>query len=274
MISYSHIKGMNSSIGIGLPSSPHYTISKIMDVVLKLDPYSILDIGTGFGKYGVLCREYLELWDGRQNYHEFLRKIDGVEAHGKYVTPLHRFVYNNIYSEDVLTLINRIDYKYDLSLLIDVFEHFDKPAGRLLLEKLLSKSIGVLISIPKNPSPQKNAFNNEYETHRAKWTRKELSSFSNSCFLRDKTHLVVYIGANESVRKLKKRIFLECLNTIPGIHYINTTYGKFIRSYLRIAKREGHRVAITRVPSYTKQRLRRSRITTKNRRHIPLQDSS
>jgi hypothetical protein len=253
VISYSHIKGINSSIGIELPSSPHYTISKIMDVVLKLDPYSILDIGTGFGKYGVLCREYLELWDGRQNYHEFLRKIDGVEAHGKYITPLHRFVYNNIYSEDVLTLINRIDYKYDLSLLIDVFEHFDKPAGRLLLEKLLSKSKGVLISIPKKPSAQKNAFNNDYETHRAKWTRKELSSFSNSFFLRDKTHLVVYIGTNESVRKLKKRLLLGCLN--PGIQYLNATYAKFIRSYLRIAKRDGHRVAITRVASYTKQRL-------------------
>jgi hypothetical protein len=61
-----------------------------MDLVFELDPYSILDIGTGFGKYGVFCREYLELWDGRQNYHEFLRKIDDVEAHGKYITPLHR----------------------------------------------------------------------------------------------------------------------------------------------------------------------------------------
>lgn len=220
---------MNCNVGIELPSSPHKHVSKIIDVVLKLDPYSILDIGTGFGKYGVLCREYLELWDGRQNYHEFLRKIDGVEAHGKYITPLHKYVYNNIYSEDVLTLINRVDYNYDLFLLIDVLEHFDKSAGHLLLEKLLLKSKGILISTPKNPSAQKNAFNNDYETHRAKWTRKELSSFSNSFFLRDKTHLVVYIGTNESVTKLRKRIFLERLNTIPGTHYLIATYVKFIR---------------------------------------------
>jgi hypothetical protein len=229
-----------------------------MDVVLKLDPYSILDVGTGFGKYGVLCREYLELWDGRHKYDDFLRKIDGVEAHDKYITPLHRFVYNNIYSEDVLTLINRIDCKYDLSLLIDVLEHFDKAAGRMLLEKLLSKSKGVLISIPKNPSAQKNAFNNEYETHRAKWVKKELSSFGNSFFLKDNTHLIAYIGTNESVRKLKKRIFLGFLDTIPGIHYLNTTCAKLVREYLGIAKRDGHRVAITRVASYAKERLKGS----------------
>jgi hypothetical protein len=216
-------------IGVELPSSPHKHVSKIMDLVLKLDPYSILDIGTGFGKYGVLCREYLELWDGRQNYDEFLRKIDGVEAHDKYITPLHRFVYNNIFSENVMTLINRVDYKYDLFLLIDVLEHFDKQEGHLLLEKLLSRGKGVLISTPKNPSAQKNAFNNDYEIHRAKWTRKEFSSFSNSFFLRDNTHLVVYIGTNESVMKLKKRILLERLNTIPGARYLIATYIKFIR---------------------------------------------
>jgi hypothetical protein len=97
-----------------------------------------------------------------------------------------------------------MDYNYDLFLLIDVLEHFDKSAGRLLLKKLLSKSKGVIISILKNLSAQKKAFNNAYESHLAKWTRKELSSFSNSFFLRDKTHLVVYISTNVSFRKLKK----------------------------------------------------------------------
>ena len=46
-----------------------------MDIIIALKPFSVLDIGSGFGKYGVLCREYLELWDGRQEY-KFLRRID------------------------------------------------------------------------------------------------------------------------------------------------------------------------------------------------------
>jgi hypothetical protein len=51
-----------------------------MDLVVNLNPSSVLDIGTGFGKYGLLCCEYLKLWDGRENYSHFLRRIDGVEA--------------------------------------------------------------------------------------------------------------------------------------------------------------------------------------------------
>lgn len=61
-----------------------------MDLVTIMDPRSVLDIGTGFGKYGILCREYLELWDGRQQYSDFKRRIDGVEAYSPYnsTTPL------------------------------------------------------------------------------------------------------------------------------------------------------------------------------------------
>ena len=71
-----------------MPSSQYRQISKIMDLVITLKPNSILDIGAGFGKYGLLCREYLELWDGRQIYSQFLRRIDAVEVFKNYVNPL------------------------------------------------------------------------------------------------------------------------------------------------------------------------------------------
>ncbi|HII30270.1 TPA: glycosyltransferase family 1 protein, partial [Candidatus Woesearchaeota archaeon] len=83
-----------------MPSSSHYQISKIMNLVVKLNPSSILDVGVGFGKYGVLCREYLELGDGREEYDKFLRRIDGIEAFKNYITPLHRFIYDHIYIGD------------------------------------------------------------------------------------------------------------------------------------------------------------------------------
>jgi hypothetical protein len=76
-----------------------------MDLIVNLNPASLLDIGIGFGKYGALCREYLELWDGRQNYSQFLRRINGVEAFENYVTPLHNFVYNHVYVKDILQII-------------------------------------------------------------------------------------------------------------------------------------------------------------------------
>jgi hypothetical protein len=37
-----------------------------MDLIISVKPFSFLDVGSDFGKYGILCREYLELWDGRE----------------------------------------------------------------------------------------------------------------------------------------------------------------------------------------------------------------
>ena len=113
-----------------------------MALIVYLKPTSVLDIGVGFGKYGVLCREYLELWDGRGNYSEFLRRIDGVEAFKKYITPLHKFVYNRLYDDDIMNIIDKIDFRYDLVLLIDVLEHFNIEQGNLLLSKILQNNKG------------------------------------------------------------------------------------------------------------------------------------
>jgi hypothetical protein len=110
-----------------------------MDIIIALKPFSVLDIGSGFGKYGVLCREYLELWDGRQEYN-FLRRIDGVEAFKNYITPLHKFIYNNIYTENIIDLVKKLDYTYDLVLLTDVLEHFTKDEGEWLLKKYCLKT--------------------------------------------------------------------------------------------------------------------------------------
>ena len=46
-----------------MPTSLYTQITKILDAIVHTNPQSVLAIGTGFGKYGLLCREYLELWD-------------------------------------------------------------------------------------------------------------------------------------------------------------------------------------------------------------------
>jgi hypothetical protein len=202
-----------------MPSSQHYHISKILNMIIHINPMSVLDIGTGFGKYGVLCREYLELWDGRHNYSQFLRRIDGVEVFGDYITPLHKFVYNNIYVNDIIEVLDKIEYRYDLVLLIDVLEHFEKDQGENLLRKILYMSDGMLISTPKNPSKQKDAFNNVYETHRSKWTKSDLSRFTSQLFVKDRISHIAYLGNHENVRKLKKKLLLNEVVKIPGMSF-------------------------------------------------------
>gem|GEM_PF-441897 len=220
-----------------MPSSQHYHISKIMDLITILDPQSVLDVGVGFGKYGILCREYLELWDGRQQYSNFKRRIDGVEAFGPYITELHKYAYDNIYVDDVRDLVDNLDFRYDLVLLIDVLEHFNKADGELLLQKLLQRNLGILISTPKKPSEQKNAFGNDYETHKSKWKKKDISNLLNkidsndtnvttkstidrdisrsSFFIGDPVSVIGYVGSEELVRKLLRKRLIRKVSKVP-----------------------------------------------------------
>jgi methyltransferase family protein len=217
-----------------MPSSQHYHISKIMDLIININPMSILDIGTGFGKYGVLCREYLELWDGRHNYSQFLRRIDGVEVFGDYITPLHKFVYNNIYVDDIMEVLDKIETKYDLILLIDVLEHFEKHQGEVLLQKILRKNDGILISTPKKPSIQKDAFRNVYETHRSEWTKGDLSSLAPNLVINDRVSHIAYLGTNENVTKLKRKHRLKEVNKIPGVSFSMNRADRLIKKVNRM----------------------------------------
>lgn len=199
-----------------MPSSQHYHISKIMGLIISVDPRSILDIGAGFGKYGVLCREYLELWDGRYDYSQFLRRIDGVEVFAEYITPLHEFVYDRMYIGDIVEVLDEIEPTYELVLLIDVLEHFEKQRGEMLLRSMLQRNEGVLVSTPREPSSQKAVFGNPYEIHRSRWTREELSSLAPSLFIADEVSQIAYLGNAEGVTRVEERIRRRKARTASG----------------------------------------------------------
>jgi Methyltransferase domain len=169
-----------------------------MEMIISLNPRSVMDMGSGFGKFGVLCREYLELWDGRQKY-EFNRRIDCVEIFQQYISPLHKYVYDNVYNENILEIAPKLDTKYDLILLIDVLEHFEKIDGISLLDTLLAKNESVLVSTPKKPSPQKDAFGNVYETHRSIWSVDELAKLGHTSFINDDISLICLISSNSNL---------------------------------------------------------------------------
>jgi len=119
-------------------------------------------------------------------------------------------------------------------LLLDALEHFDKEEGRFLLDSLLSKNTGVLISTPKHPSAQKDAFGNIYETHRPAWSKQELSKIANIFFISDNISYICHITTHaDSIKRLKIRtnqlderqsLSLEktkgFLASIPGVNKI------------------------------------------------------
>lgn len=190
-----------------MPTSNHRNISKIIDIVIKLEPKKVLDIGSGFGKFGVLCREYLELWDSDE-YLNWTRTIDTIEIYSDYINPIHKFIYNNIYIGDASEIVRTLP-KYDLILVIDVLEHFEKERGKIFIEECLHVSKSLLISLPQYPSEQHEVFGNKSESHISKWTKEELKRMGCTCFLRSDDHFIVLISNEKTIRTIKNAVLRE-----------------------------------------------------------------
>ncbi|RME82607.1 MAG: glycosyltransferase family 1 protein, partial [Planctomycetota bacterium] len=80
-----------------MPTSLPNQINEILTLILGVAPQSVLDIGVGFGKYGFLAREYLEMEHGQGTYGKWTKRIEGIEAFEEYITPLHREIYDEIH---------------------------------------------------------------------------------------------------------------------------------------------------------------------------------
>lgn len=159
-----------------MPTSFPDTITTVVKAIQALAPASVLDIGCGFGKYGLLCREYLDIWWLRYRKQEWRVRIDAVEAFELYLTPVHWYIYNNIYIGDIRQLIDRLD-SYNVVLMLDVIEHFEKQEGLELLEKVKSKCGNILLSTPAFKIITDDEFGNPYQEHKSFW---ELSDFGNN----------------------------------------------------------------------------------------------
>ena len=187
-----------------MPTSHHFQLNEIVDLIFRTRPRKMLDIGVGFGKYGFLAREYLELWNESGNYNRWQVQIDGIEAFEDYITPLQKQVYDTLFIGDALKIMPGMTEKYDLILLIDVLEHFTFEEGTRLLEECRRLSHNMIISVPKAMSVQEEVFGNPYEIHRYPWSRKELKKTGNVFFIYNIRSLICYSGVEN--KRLKKEI--------------------------------------------------------------------
>ena len=168
-----------------MPFSQSSQISTILQYIEQLNPESLLDVGTGMGQYGFLARTNLEnvhLFEidadhGRQRPRDEWRvQIAGIEACEVYLTPIHDYVYNQIFVGDAMDVIPILAPKsYDLVLAIDILEHFTEIQGEQFLTELQRIArVAVIVSTPKQFIPQEIAAN-PYENHRSLWTAEMLA---------------------------------------------------------------------------------------------------
>lgn len=138
-----------------MPTSEHWQIPRICDVLVRERPRTVLDVGAGYGKYGVLAREY----GGAV-------RVDAVD-----VTAPRYPVYDQVWTGDLRRLDEVLPPEaphYDLALFIDVIEHLEKAQGWELLDRLTRRADRVLITTPWGFRPQEVP-GLPYETHRSGW---------------------------------------------------------------------------------------------------------
>jgi SAM-dependent methyltransferase len=159
-----------------MPSSSWKHISPTIEKIWDISPKSVLDIGIGFGKWGFLLREYLEIGQGRYNKSEWLIKIDGIEIFEPYILDTHRFLYDQIFIGDAQKVIDDVS-NYDLIIVGDILEHLPKDEAVALIEKIIKKGKKIIINIPLGLWPQEEVFNNPHEEHISSWCIEDFEAY-------------------------------------------------------------------------------------------------
>jgi hypothetical protein len=204
-----------------MPSSHYYQLNEIIDLIALTDPGKLLDIGVGFGKYGFLAREYLELWKDGGEYNVWERQIDGIEAFEPYLMPFHKIIYDNIFIGNALDILPALKDKYDLILMIDVFEHFTFHDGKRLLGECRKKGKNILISVPVSMSAQEAVYGNEFETHKYEWKKKDFDYIPDKFFLHNVRSTICFIGEDSfRIKKIlqKRRSRAGVINILDFLH--------------------------------------------------------
>ena len=110
-----------------MPTSEHWQIPWIVDLIVRQQPANVLDLGAGYGKYGVLTREYAAP-----------SRLDAVDAN-----PPRYPVYDHVYLGDLRELERLLPAdtpRYDLALFVDAIEHLEKAEAWTLLETLTRRA--------------------------------------------------------------------------------------------------------------------------------------
>lgn len=105
-------------------------------VITRARPRTVLDVGIGFGLWGHLLRQYLDVWSGRVQREQWTTRIDGIEIDERRIQPHARHLYTSLHVGDMRALVPALAAAtaYDVILFGDVLEHVDKPDALAVLD--------------------------------------------------------------------------------------------------------------------------------------------
>lgn len=144
---------------------------------VPLPRFAVLDIGCGFGKWGFLLRDTFDVLMGQHFARADWRlSITGVEPFPPCITDIQRALYDEIVPADIFDALPHLG-RFDLAILGDVIEHFEKPRGYELLRAVFEHTGNIIVSTPLGYMPQGAWAGNEREQHRSGWEPGDFDQF-------------------------------------------------------------------------------------------------
>jgi hypothetical protein len=162
-----------------MPLSIWQGMEDCLQVIVEQNPSSVLDAGVGFGLWGGLLRQYLDVWNGRIQPSQWTTRIDGIEIDEKRVQPHARALYTEILIGDIREVVPRraAEQPYDVVLFGDVIEHLPKADGHNLLETAarLTRKL-VVVRIPLGDGWRREG-REEPDHHRSQWYPSDFARY-------------------------------------------------------------------------------------------------
>jgi hypothetical protein len=150
-----------------------------VEVLMKIAPQRVLDVGVGFGRWGMIVREFCDVWYGRVSESAWSVYVEGIEAFRDNISQYHRAFYNRIYQGDAREIIFTLEGPWDVIIFGDVLEHFERETAEKILSWCLERSDYIMINIPLGGEwPQSDTYENPYERHLSVWVEQDFEKFN------------------------------------------------------------------------------------------------
>jgi hypothetical protein len=162
-----------------MPLSIYTGLEDALSAIVALRPRAVLDGGIGFGLWGHLLRQYLDVWGGRESRGQWACRIDGIELVEARIQPHSRWLYDEVIVGDICEVVPRRarEVAYDVILYGDVLEHLDKAAALSLLDASVSlATTAVVVRIPLGDGWRAEG-RTEADHHRSHWTRDDFERY-------------------------------------------------------------------------------------------------
>ncbi len=157
-------------------------IETITNVVSKLKPRVVLDIGKGFGKYGWMLHEYYGIpTDVRADPTRTLAQqsnltIDAVESNPDYLWPHIPHLYRQVFQGRIENLYRELK-GYDTVLLLDVIEHLEVEPAKEIVRHFIADGATMVIATPAEYF-QQELYGSEDEHHVSYWGPREMAELA------------------------------------------------------------------------------------------------